>query len=54
MKKEDSGDRLNSLNLFSLNKVSSNENFESGTSATLGFDYEINSNNKKFSFSGVK
>ena len=52
MKKEDSGDRLNSLNLFSLNKVSSNENFESGTSATLGFDYEINSNNKKFSFSG--
>ena len=52
MKKEESGDRLNSLNIFSLNKVSSNENFESGASATLGFDYEINSNNKKFSFSG--
>ncbi len=52
MKKENSGDRLNNLNIFSLNRVSSNENFESGASATLGFDYEINSDEKKFSFSG--
>ena len=35
MKKENSGDRLNNLNIFSLNRVSSNENFETVPSSSF-------------------
>ena len=52
MKQETSGGRINNLNIFSLNRTSSNDNFENGLSATLGFDYEIDNNERKFSFSG--
>jgi len=52
MKQETSGGRINNLNIFNLNRTSSNDNFENGLSATLGFDYEIDNNERKFSFSG--
>ena len=41
MRKEGDGARLNHLNIFNLDRLSSNNNFESGLSATLGFDYEV-------------
>ena len=41
MREEENGSRLNNLNIFSLDRLSSNNNFESGLSATLGFDYDI-------------
>lgn len=43
--------RLNSKNIFSLDRLGSYDNFESGASATLGFDYEIKNNEKKFNLS---
>ena len=52
MKKETNSGRINNLNIFTLNRASSSDNFENGLSATLGFDYEVNNNNKKFIFSG--
>lgn len=52
MKQETDGGRINSLNIFTLNRTPSNNNFESGLSATLGFNYEINNQDKKFTFSG--
>ena len=52
MKKENTGGRINNLNIFTLNRTPSTNNFENGLSATLGFNYEIDSKNKKFSFSG--
>ena len=50
MRKENNGPRLNHLNIFSLDRLSSDKNFESGLSATLGFDYEIKDidNDKQF------
>ena len=39
-------------NIFNLNRASSKDNFENGLSATLGFDYEIDNKERKFSFSG--
>lgn len=52
MRKETTGGRINNLNIFTLNRTPSTNNFENGLSATLGFNYEIDSENKKFSFSG--
>ena len=52
MKQETSGGRINNLNIFNLNRTSSKDNFENGLSATLGFDYEIDNKERKFSFSG--
>ena len=52
MKKETDGGRINTSNIFSLNRVSSDNNFENGLNATLGFDYEIENNQNSYSFSG--
>tara|TARA_Y100000389_G_scaffold134328_1_gene131774 strand:- start:2665 stop:5064 length:2400 start_codon:yes stop_codon:yes gene_type:complete len=52
MKQEDDGGRINNLNIFSLNRTPSSDNFENGLSATLGFNYEIDNKEKKFLFSG--
>ena len=41
MREEENGSRLNDLNIFSLDRLGSNNNFESGLSTTLGFDYNI-------------
>ncbi len=40
---------LNHLNIFSLDRLNSENNFEGGLSTTIGFDYEIRNdqNNKK-------
>ena len=54
MKKETDGGRINTSNIFSLNRVSSDNNFENGLNATLGFDYEINNNQNSYSFSEAK
>ncbi len=50
MRKEDDDTRLNNLNIFNLDRLNINDNFESGTSATLGFDYEIKKPNSDFNF----
>ena len=41
MRKETDSTRLRSLNVFSLDRLDSMDNFESGSSATLGFDYKF-------------
>ena len=52
MRKETSGSRLDPVNAFELNKLSEINNFETGNTATLGFDYTTKENNtKKFNFS---
>ncbi len=51
MRKEKNGARLNHLNVFSLDRLNSYNNFENGLSATLGFDYEIKHLDKKLNFS---
>ncbi len=41
MRRETDNTRLNNLNIFSLDRLDSLNNFESGSSATLGFDYKV-------------
>ncbi len=48
MKKQDSDVKLNHLNLFNIDRFDENNNFESGSSVTLGFDYELKKNDKNF------
>ena len=50
MRKESDGSRLSHLNVFSLDRLSSADNFESGASATLGFEYEVKDSNQEFDF----
>jgi LPS-assembly protein len=52
MRKEQDNSRLNHLNIFNLDRLNSYNNFESGLSSTLGFDYEIKNDTKIFTFSG--
>ena len=53
MKKENDGSKLNTLNVFELNRLDSKNNFEGGLNATLGFEYSLNNQNdkEKFNFS---
>ena len=52
MRKEESGDRLTASNAFDINRVYNINNYETGLSATLGFDYKIKKENiTKFDFS---
>ena len=51
MRKETNGNRLNPLKAFSLDRLSNINNYETGLSATLGFDYKIKKNDKNFDFS---
>ena len=37
--------------MFTLDRLNTNKNFESGLSTTLGFDYELEKSNKKLDFS---
>ena len=50
MRKEDDNARLNHLNIFNLDRLNVNDNFENGASATLGFDYEIKKPTSDFNF----
>ncbi len=51
MRAEGGKTRLNHSNVFTLDRLNTNKNFESGLSTTLGFDYELEESNKKLDFS---
>ena len=51
MRKEENGLKLTPTNAFRLNRFNSNDNYETGLSATLGFDYEIKKEDRKLDFS---
>ena len=51
MRKESSGTRLNTNNIFTLDRLNNNDNFESGLSASVGLDYTIDTSAKEFNFS---
>ncbi len=51
MRKENSGSRLTAINAFDLNRIDNPNNYETGVSATLGFDYNIKKNTNEFDFS---
>ena len=51
MRKESSGSRLEPINAFSINRLDNQNNFETGVSGTLGFDYKIKGADKDFDFS---
>ncbi len=51
MRGEKNETRLNHSNVFQLDRLNSNKNFESGLSTTLGLDYELEQPNKKIDFS---
>ena len=51
MRREFSGPRLKPDSIFSLNRLSNINNFESGLSATIGFDYNLISDDKELNFS---
>ncbi len=52
MRKESDSSRLTPSNAFSMNRISNMNNYETGVTGTVGFDYEIkNDNINKFDFS---
>ncbi len=51
MRKENSKIKLNHLNVFNLDRLDSPTNFESGLNATIVFDYELNTNDKRLTLS---
>ena len=51
MRKESGNNRLNSMNIFSIDRLNSYNNFENGLSASLGFDYSLEKASKIFNLS---
>ena len=51
MKKDTSGFTLNDRDLFTLDRLNSSNNFESGVNLTVGVDYQKNTNNNQLNFS---
>tara|TARA_B100001057_G_scaffold360894_1_gene363273 strand:+ start:5041 stop:7443 length:2403 start_codon:yes stop_codon:yes gene_type:complete len=51
MRNEESGPKMKSESIFSLERLNAENNFESGLSATLGFDYEISGLDSIFNLS---
>ena len=51
MRKEISGDRLEPITAFQMDRLDNINNFETGLSSTVGFDYKIEKNDKHFDFS---
>ena len=51
MRKENDGSRLDPISAFSLDRLDNINNFETGLTGTLGFDYKFKNNNKDFDFS---
>ena len=51
MRNNDDDIRLDNKNIFSLDRLNSNNNFESGLSTTIGFDYEFKNITKQYNFS---
>ena len=51
MRKETDGSRLIPLNAFSMDRLENLNNFETGLTGTIGFDYKIEQDYKNFDFS---
>ena len=52
MRKETDGSRLETSSAFNINRLDNQNNFETGLTGTLGFDYKVESKDKrKFDFS---
>ena len=51
MRKEESGLKLDPRLAFSMDRLKNVNNFETGLSTTIGFDYEVKHKNKEFDFS---
>ena len=51
MRKEDSGSKLDPYKAYRLDRLDNINNFETGLTATLGFDYKIKNTNHDFDFS---
>ena len=51
MRKETDGSRLIPLNAFSMDRLENSNNFETGLTGTIGFDYKIEQDYKNFDFS---
>jgi LPS-assembly protein len=51
MRKEQDGSKLDPGKAFSMDRLSSNKNYEEGLSGTIGFDYNLKDGEKKFDFS---
>ncbi len=51
MRKETSGFRLNPISAFNINRLENKNNFETGLSSTIGFDYKIKKENSELDFS---
>jgi LPS-assembly protein len=51
MRKLRSGSKLDSINAYNLNRINDVNNYETGLSSTLGFDYKIKKPNNDFDFS---
>ena len=50
MRKETDGSRLIPLNAFSMDRLENSNNFETGLTGTIGFDYKIEQDYKNFDF----
>ena len=48
MRKEDGGSRLNPSTAYSLDRLNNINNFETGLTSTLGFDYKIKKKYRDF------
>ena len=51
MRQETSGSKLNPLTAFNLNRINNIQNYETGISSTVGFDYRAKKQNHNFDFS---
>ena len=51
MRQLSSGSKLDLDSAFDLNRINNNNNYETGISSTVGFDYKIKKMNKNFDFS---
>ena len=51
MRQETSGSRLNPINAFNLKRLDNINNYETGLTSTVGFDYKIKKQNNEFDFS---
>ncbi len=51
MRKETDGFRLNPISAFNINRLENKNNFETGLSSTMGFDYKIKKENSELDFS---
>ena len=51
MRKEEDDSKLNPAKAFGLDRLNNNNNFETGLSATIGFDYEIREKDKRIDVS---